>query len=248
MRNWTIKEAVEVINAGKDTEGIKELAKHFPLFFMAVAKNDVNALAAMMPEKFTVRRLVMDGVASDVDGEPDQTPVENENVEAAEETAADGELNLLAMSTKELIALCSKRGIKVPKYGKNKQFYLDALGSDAGKEKPEPEVEEDEAEEEADQYAGKSAKELFNICKERGIKVAPKQNSKVYLDALKKADAEAVKAEDEADDGWDEEEAEEEAPKQPKKSESKKAAATAAKKSTKPAKQEEEDDGDDWDI
>ena len=57
MRNWTIKDAVAVIQNGKDTEAIKEIAKHFPVFFMAVAKNDLGAVAAMMTDKMTVRRL-----------------------------------------------------------------------------------------------------------------------------------------------------------------------------------------------
>ena len=30
MKNWTVKEAVKVINEGKDQEAIKEIVKHFP--------------------------------------------------------------------------------------------------------------------------------------------------------------------------------------------------------------------------
>ena len=46
MRNWTIKEAINVINAGTDNEAIRELAKHFPEFFMAAVKGDIVALSA----------------------------------------------------------------------------------------------------------------------------------------------------------------------------------------------------------
>ena len=68
MKNWTIKEAVEVIKAGNDQAAVKEIAKHFPMFFLAVATNDIVALTAAMNEKFTVRRLVFgDAVTEDVE-------------------------------------------------------------------------------------------------------------------------------------------------------------------------------------
>ena len=66
MKNWTIKEAVEAINKN-DAIAIKEISKHFPMFFLAIARNDLQALAAMMPEKFTVRRLQMADAAADED-------------------------------------------------------------------------------------------------------------------------------------------------------------------------------------
>ena len=58
MKNWTVKEAVETIRAGKDVDGIKEIAKYFPMFFRAVCMNDIDALTAGMgSDKFTVRRV-----------------------------------------------------------------------------------------------------------------------------------------------------------------------------------------------
>ena len=77
-----------------------------------------------------------------------------------------------------------------------------------GKKKAEPveepeedEWEDDEEEEETDPYAGKSAKELYKLCTDRGIKTKPKQNADVYAKLLKKADeAEAEDTEDEEDD------------------------------------------------
>ena len=88
------------------------------------------------------------------------------------------------------------------------------------------------AKEEDDEEEGledKSAKELFEMCKEKGLKVKPKQDKSVYIDALKKAEA----ADDEDEDWGDEEE--EPAPK--------KAPKKAAKKA---AKDEEEDE--DWEV
>lgn len=91
-------------------------------------------------------------------------------------------------------------------------------------------------EEEDDSLESKSAKELFEMCKEAGLKVKPKQDKSVYIEALNAANETA----DEEDD-WDESEEEEE-PKKP----AKKAAAKPAKKAA--AKKEAEDEDDDWEV
>ena len=238
MRNWTIKEAIEGINAN-DTVAIKEISKHFPEFFLAVARNDMAALAAMMPEKFTVRRLVAAGAATNEAADTDEG-------ETNEAVADDADLS--AMSTKELIALCGQRGIKVPKYGKNKQFYLDALGAAADGEGDEPESDEDE-DGKGSPYEGKSAMELFKECKKRGLKAEPKKKAAYYAELLDKDDAKA----DDEDAGDDEDWSDGEADEEPKKAPAKKAPAkkAPAKKESKPAskaKAQAEDDDDDWDI
>lgn len=240
MRNWTIKEAIEGINAN-DTVAIKEISKHFPEFFLAVARNDMAALAAMMPEKFTVRRLVATGAATNEAADTDEG-------ETNEAVADDADLS--AMSTKELIALCGQRGIKVPKYGKNKQFYLDALGAAADGEGDEPESDEDEEDKGTNPYEGKSAMELFKECKKRGLKAEPKKKAAYYAELLTKDDA---KANGEDADGDDEDWGDDEADEEPKKAPAKKAPAkkAPAKKESKPAtkaKAQAEDDDDDWDI
>lgn len=86
--------------------------------------------------------------------------------------------------------------------------------------------------EEEDEYSGKSAKELYDMCKEAGLKVKPKQTKEAYIEALKSAENEV-----EEDDDWGDEE--EEAPKKPAKK-------TAKKKA--PKKEVEEDDDDDWEV
>lgn len=86
-----------------------------------------------------------------------------------------------------------------------------------------------------DGLEGKTAKELYDMCKEAGLKVKPKQDKAVYIDALNSAKAKAEEVEE--DDDWGDEEEEE--PKKPAKK--------APKKAAKPKKVEEEDD-DDWDI
>ena len=88
-------------------------------------------------------------------------------------------------------------------------------------------------EESGDDLESKSAKELFDMCKEAGLKVKPKQDKSVYIEALKAANEDA----DDNDDWGDEEE---EAP--AKKTPAKKAPAKKA------AAKKEEDDDDDWEV
>lgn len=249
MKNWTIKEAVEVIKAGNDQAAVKEIAKHFPMFFLAVATNDIVALTAAMNDKFTVRRLMFDDVVTE-DVEDTDAAEATEDTTAAEDA---GNVDLSKMSAKELMKLCDKRGIKVPHYGKNKQFYLDALQGTSGDDEgsTEDNTEDNDDAESGDEYEGKSAMELYKLAKKRGLKVEPKKKAAVYADALRKADAEAADAGNDDADGWDddaEDGASEE--KQEKKAPAKGGKTASAKKSDKPAptKAEEEDDGDDWDI
>lgn len=227
MKNWTIKEAVATIKAGIDAEAIKEIARINPLFVLAVVKDDVVAIANMMGEKFTVRRLD-DGSVEVAD---DDT---NDVVEEAVVEEAKGDDNYEEMSTKELMKLCDKRGIKVPHYGKNKKFYIDALTNVSNA--TDEATEADEADEEAETEEAETP--------------APKKAAKKAADkkATKKAAVveEADEEEAEEDDWGDEEEAEEEAPK----AKAKKPVAKAGKKpaAKKAAKAEVEDEDDDWDL
>lgn len=168
-----------------------------------------------------------------------EKPAKTENVKAEKKAApADTEDaeddDLEGKTTKELYQMCVDAGIKVPKYGKNKAFYIAALQGGTVED-----TDGDEADDEAedDHYAGKTAKELFELCKKRGIKAAPKKKADVYIELLKKADAAEAEADD---DDWEDDEAEEEAPKK----QTKQKAKAKAKKPAEP----EEDEDDDWDI
>lgn len=119
-----------------------------------------------------------------------------------------------------------------------KKYYPNGVDAE------QPEEAEEEAE--TDEYTGKSAVELYKMCKTRKIKAEQKKPAKYYIDLLKKADAEAAKSKKKADDDeeWDDDEAEEEpAPKKQKKE-----AKTEKKPAKKAAKEETEDDDDDWEI
>lgn len=105
-------------------------------------------------------------------------------------------------------------------------------------------VKEEESDEDSDvtDYESMKPQELFKICKEKGIKVMAKKDSKYYVRKLKEFE-EAQSAEDDSDDDWSDDEVEE-APK-PKK----KADKTSAEKPAKKAKKVEDDaDEEDWDI
>lgn len=71
-----------------------------------------------------------------------------------------------------------------------------------GKAKPEPEEDEEDWEEDGDDdvidYSEMSAKELYQLCKERKIDVMPKKPSKYYITQLEEYDK--------AQDDWDEDE------------------------------------------
>ena len=133
------------------------------------------------------------------------------------------------MTGKELYALCCERGISSLCKSRSKDYLIDLLTKldngeiepasakkkgakaepkKATKEKqkksePVEEAEDDDwgDEEDSDPYAGKNAKELFDMCKERGIKAKPRQKADAYVKLLKKSDeAEAAEDEDEDDD------------------------------------------------
>lgn len=117
--------------------------------------------------------------------------------------------------------------------------------------------DEDDAEESGDEYEGKSAVELYKLCKQRKIKAEQKKPAKYYIGLLKKADEEAA-AEAEADDAEEDEEwdnDEEEAPKKSAKKAPAKKAPAKGKKVAKKAEPEEadddadaDDDDDEWEI
>jgi hypothetical protein len=177
---------------------------------------------------------------------------EEEPEEDDEEEADDSDYD--SMSNKELWALLGQVGGRKKcreEFGDTKtsdmiKFFKKYYPNGVDAEQPE----EDETEE--SKYEGKSAVELYKLCKTRKLKVEQKKPVKYYIAELEKADAAEEKAkaaktkakkkeaeEDEAE--WDDEE-EDEAPKKPAKK--------ASKPAKKAAKEEEADDDDDdeWEI
>lgn len=128
--------------------------------------------------------------------------------------------------------------------------YLKKYGPKSGDAADEDDVEE--SEDVSDDYEGKTAVELYKLCKQRKIKADQKKPAKYYIGLLKKADEAASDTDDDEDWGEDDEEEEASAKKPTKKSTPVKKAASAKKPAKrKPEPEEVEDDEDDdeeWDI
>lgn len=240
-KNWTLKEAVAEITKGTNKEVIQELGKKFPLTSIAIAKmgsnTGIETLFGGMPEHMTMlkmERSLKEGISETAD--------EDEDVDATSEAAdeATGDVDYSTMTTKQLYELCTKKGLKVSKYGKSKSYYIEQL---TGVTTDEDELEEADETEEVSAYDDMSAVELFKLCKKRGIKTEPKKKASVYVALLQKADAAAQVDDEEEDEDWGDEEVEEKpAKKTPEKKQS-------AKKENKPTKKaESDDDEEDWDI
>ena len=158
-----------------------------------------------------------------------------EEVEEDEDSDEEETNEYESMSAKELYKLCCERGISSHCKSRSKDALIEILekydngelesakkskkaekeeskkkGRKAKKEEPVEEADEDEWDdeedsEETDPYAGKTAKELYKLCTDRGIKTKPKQNADVYVKLLKKADEAEVEEDDteDEDDEWE---------------------------------------------
>ena len=128
-KNWTLKEAVKVITAGENKEAIQELGKRYPLTALAIAKigqnEGVEALMSVMPEHVTMLKLER-AFKEDVE----ENEVDEDEEFDSDEAGDVDEQNLSEMTSKQLYALCIKKGIKAKKYGVNKQYYLALLNGD----------------------------------------------------------------------------------------------------------------------
>ena len=262
--NYTFAQVVNAFAKADDVNLMVELGRRYPVLvakackLIALAGDEFISFANAMPEHMTANKLnramLESGATVDEDGEADEG--------ADDEAEETGDVDLSTKTTKELYAMCIKKGLKVSKYGKPKSYYIDALSGSNGPDesaeddeqeeaksakkptkkatKKAEEVDEDVEDDEAENpYEGKPATELFKECKKRGIKAVPKKPAKYYVDLLTKADAEADEADEADGDDWEDEE-EQEKP-APKKSSTKKSA-----KKTEP--EDEDDDDDDWDI
>lgn len=245
-KNWTIKEAFVAIKNG-DMESIMDLGKRFPLATnlitrLTVTKDNpaIGQFVSLLPDYNTVGKLntvLKEGVKETT--EPEEVEEKDSEVKAKEEVKpAKKEKKESSGAKKDLESMNAQ---ELYKYGKNelgikfkstKKADMLAAIKEHLNGSEENDVEEVEETKEESAYAGKSAKELFLICKERKIKVEPKKPAKFYEDILLKDDAKKA-AEVEEDDDWGDEEDEKPAPKKSEK---------------KVKKVEKEEETDEWDI
>lgn len=227
-KNWTAYEAAKEIVEGKNKENICEIGSRYPMLTreVAVAGDKILVILKALP-KVTARVLetgLKDGVEMN---EPEEAEEETKESETEEE-----DFDYTDMTAANLYKMCCARGISSKCKSRKKDALIELLEKfDRGEldeeepkketkkakatskksaKKAEPVEEEDddwdtEDEEESDPYEGKTAKELFNMCTERGIKTKPKQKADAYVKLLKKADAEseAEETDDDEDDDWE---------------------------------------------
>lgn len=256
--NYTFAQACAIINEGTNHEAIADIGRRYPILLhkvsqvTAVAGDKFVDLMGYMPDYLTANKvnsaLKATGSAGSTEDDTD-TDATTEADEAEATTEAGGMPDYDSMSAKQLWDILGKAGKRKTAKSTKKADLVAACKAlhDAGSAESD---DEDEAEAEAEEtssnhYDGKSAMELFKLCKQRGIKAAPKKAAKYYVDLLTKADAEASEAESE-DEDWGEDDATEDKDE----SKSTKKTGKAAKGEKKSAKKNtSEDDGDDdWDI
>lgn len=236
-RNWSAYEAAVEIY-GENKENIAEIGSRFPLFArtIAILNNDYVLDILKAIPKVTARvvetglKEMEAGVDTDTDDVADEAPVKTKKAKTeTQEDDAESETTYESMTSKELYALCCKRGISSKCKSRSKDALIELLNKfDNGELEDEPKAkagkktksakkaepveedtddddweEDDEEQEEKDPYAGKTARELFAMCKERGLKTKPRQSAESYAKLLK-ADDMASDSDDEEDDDDDE--------------------------------------------
>ena len=229
-KNWTAYEAAKEIIEGKNKENICEIGSRYPMLTreVAVAGDKILVILKALPK--VTARVLETGLK---DGVEVETEVEEGTKEAeAEAESEDDELDYTDMTGANLYKLCCARGISSKCKSRKKDALIELLEKfDRGeldeeepkketkkakatskkqaKKEEEPVDEDDdwdtEDDEEKDPYDGKTAMELFKMCKERGIKAKTKMKADAYVKLLKAADAEseAEEVEDDEDDDWE---------------------------------------------
>lgn len=202
-KNYTLKEAANIIAEGTKKDEIIDIGRRFPLLAVSLTANIAKAgdtfldFIDYMPEYMTankVNSLMKAGVydtpaENTADEEAEEKPVKKEKKPAKKNEAEnDEDGSYESMTAVELFKECKKRGIKkaVPK--KPAEFYIDLLNKDdKAKAKAEPE-DEDWEEDEPEEKPAKKAKEKVE-------KPAKK--------AAKKPEPEPEDEDDEDGDDWD---------------------------------------------
>lgn len=215
-------EAAEAI-MGNNVEEIAEVGSRYPLFTRTVSMaNSEYVLDLLKAIPKVTARVVETGLKDidDVEAEAvDEAPKKEAKAEGKAKTKkeeadendtedAETEVDYENMTSKALYKLCCDRGISSQCKKRDKASLIAVLKANDEGATGEDEADDcaEENEEETGPYAGKSAKELFKMCSDRGIKTKPKQSADAYVKLLKKADeaeAETEDEEDDEDDDWE---------------------------------------------
>lgn len=217
---------------GTNGEKIKEVMKSYPLFSkLVIMMNSHELLELLEAIPKVTARVIENGltngmedtdteeieVETDTDDFEDEEEVEEEVEEKpknrgrrkkVEEPEPDDEVvgGYENMTAKRLYEEICKRGISTRLKKRDKLTMIKCL-KDHDEEMKKANKEDSKTSGEGDKYKGKTAKELYTMCKERGIKVEPKKNAAFYANELIKADEAEAEDDDWGDDGdgedWD---------------------------------------------
>lgn len=174
-KNYTPKELFDVIVDGNDIDALTDIGRRYPLLSVKLAKlcNVSDQVSEVLAA--LPGYLTARKLEKTLRGGASEAVEDTEATEDAEETEAEVEEEKPAPK---------KRGRK-PK---------------AEKVEAEP---EEEPESEGGKYDGIPAPKLFQECKKRGIKAAPKKPAEFYVKLLEEADASGAATEDDGDEDWD---------------------------------------------
>lgn len=229
-KNWMAYEAAEAI-MGNNVEEIAEVGSRYPLFTRTVAMANSEYVLDLLKALPKVTARVIETGLKDIDDVETETEKVAEETQEKETKApkkeakaegktkakkeeadeddtedAETEVDYENMTSKVLYKLCCDRGISSQCKKRDKASLIAVLkANDGAANEDEADDWGNEEEEETDPYAGKSAKELFKMCSDRGIKTKPKQSADAYVKLLKKADEAETETEDEddEDDDWE---------------------------------------------
>lgn len=189
-------------------EALKDYtARKFEMNMKSVVEGaeDVEEVAEEKEEKPEKKAAAKKGrkKAEPVEEEP-ETDVDEEEAFDSDEAAFDSdEADYESMTGKALYALCCERGLSSKCKKRDKTSLIAVLKAADGENTSADDDEDwDEEEEETDPYEGKKAKDLYMMCKKRGIKCKTGMAADAYVKLLKKADAAEVD-EEEDDDEWE---------------------------------------------
>lgn len=216
-------EAAEAI-MGNNVEEIAEVGSRYPLFTRTVSMANSDYVLDLLKALPKVTARVVETGLKDIDDveteevaeetqeketkAPKKEAKAKKEVEEVEDDTenAETEVDYESMTSKALYKLCCDRGISSQCKKRDKASLIAVLkANDGAAGEDEADDWGDKEEEETDPYAGKSAKELFKMCTDRGIKTKPKQSADAYVKLLKKADEAEAETEDEddEDDDWE---------------------------------------------
>ena len=219
-KNYTIKEAVEIIVEGKDFESIADLGRRYPILTTkvaaigAIAGDKFTDFMGYMPDYLTANKVntaikasISETETSDEEDENDEDNEAEATTEGAGKDTTEATVQWdKSMSAKQLWGILGKAGKRKLAKSTKKADLVEACKQAFGAATEAEDAEAEDDATEANPYEGKSAMELFKECKARKIKAAPKKPAKFYADLLIKDDvakAEATESEEDDDDDWD---------------------------------------------